>query len=53
MSPFIRLELGGKQLAQGVESRAARAAQRRRVIAHEASIQQSQLKLTPMWHGQL
>jgi hypothetical protein len=48
-----RRELGGEQLAQGVEAGAARAAQRRRVIAHEASVQQSQLKLTPMWHGQL
>src|SRR5205814_3274540 len=50
---FPRLELGGEQLAQGVEAGAARAAQRRRVIAHEASVQQAQLKLTPMWHGQL
>src|SRR5207249_2946748 len=50
---YARLELGGEQLAQGVEADAARAAQRRRVIAHEASVQQSQLKLTPMWRGQL
>ncbi|MGO9466446.1 MAG: hypothetical protein ACLQIB_47830 [Isosphaeraceae bacterium] len=50
---FPRLELGGEQVAQGVEAGATRAAQRRRVIAHEASVQQSQLELTPMWDGQL
>jgi hypothetical protein len=42
-----------EQFAQGVEAAAAGAAQRRRVIAHEASVQQSLLKLTPMWYGQL
>jgi len=36
------LEFGGEQLAQRVEATAARAAQRRRMIAHEASVQQSQ-----------
>jgi hypothetical protein len=42
-----------EQFAQAVEAAAAGAAQRRRVIAHKASVPQSQLKLTPMWHGQL
>ena len=40
LTPIIlRLEFGGEQLAQGVEAGAARSAQRRRVIAHEASVQ--------------
>ena len=47
---FARLELGGEQLAQGVESGAARAAQRRRVIAHEASVQKSPRTL--LWLGE-
>jgi hypothetical protein len=45
---FARFELGGEQLAHGLESGAARAAQRRRMIAQKASVQQSPLKLTPM-----
>jgi hypothetical protein len=45
----FRLEFGFEQLAQGVESGAARAAQRCRVIAHEASVQKSRLKPTPVW----
>ncbi len=50
---FPRLELGCEQLAQGFESGAARAAQRRRVIAHEASVQKWQIKPTPMGRGGL
>ena len=50
---FPRLELGGEQLAQGVEAGAARAAQRRRVIVHEAPVQKSRRKPTPLWRGGL
>lgn len=35
---FTRLEFGGEQVAQRVESSAACAAQRRRVIAHESFV---------------
>src|SRR5436305_4932211 len=48
---FPRRELGREQLAQGVEAGAARAAQRRRVFAHEAPVQESPLKPTPTWRG--
>jgi hypothetical protein len=55
LSPSARERLPqiGEQLAQGLEAAAAGAAQRCRMIAHEASVQQSQFKLTPMRHGQL
>src|SRR5262249_51925867 len=46
-------ELAGEQLAQGVEAGAARAAQRRRVIVHEAPFQKSRRKPTPLWRGGL
>src|SRR5262249_16220626 len=48
---FPRLELGGEQLAQGIEAGAARAAQRCRVIVHEAPVQKSRRKPTPLWRG--
>src|SRR5262249_14838114 len=48
---FSRLEFGCEQLAQGLESGAAGAAQRRRVIAHMVSVQKSQVKPTPMGRG--
>src|SRR5262249_36229320 len=50
---FPRLELGGEQLAQGVEAGTARAAQRRRAIVHEAPVQKSRRKRTPLGRGGL
>jgi len=45
--------VGGEQLEQGLEARAARTGQRRRVIIHEAFVQKSPRMPTPLWRGRL
>lgn len=49
---FPRLDHRSEQVSQGVEAVGACAAQQRLVITHEASIQQSQLKLA-RWMGKV